>query len=108
MNERKVSVLAYEWHPESLQHIESALGDTSEIVFQSDPRSFEQEINRKQFDIIFMNVRPENGSTFSLLKKTHNHTPYTPIIVTSRTERAELIAVLQRVYKLDEAEPGEH
>ena len=101
MNERKVSVLAYEWHPESLQHIESALGDTSEIVFQSDPRSFEQEINRKQFDIIFMNVRPENDSTFSLLKKTHNHTPYTPIIVTSRTERAELIVEALRLGAYD-------
>ncbi len=91
MNERKVSVLAYEWHPESQRHIESALGEHSEIVFQSDPKSFQQEISRKQFDLIFLNLRPENGNTFNLLKKTHTSTPFTPIIVTSKSERAELI-----------------
>ena len=91
MKEQKVSVLAYEWLPESRKNISEALSSTSEILFQNDPKSFQQEMNKKQYDVIFMNVRPENGATFSLLKKTHKHTPYTPIIVISKTEKAELI-----------------
>lgn len=100
MKESKVNVLAYEWLPESKKSIEAALASISDITFQNDPKSFQQEMSKKQFDIIFMNLRPENGATFNLLKKVHVQTPYTPIIVTSRTEKAELIveAIKQGAY----------
>ena len=100
MKESKVHVLAYEWLPESKKNIETALKSISDITFQNDPKSFQQEMNKKQFDVIFMNIRPENGATFNLLKKTHTQTPFTPIIVTSKTEKAELIveAIKQGAY----------
>ena len=100
MKEPKVNVLAYEWLPESKRSIEAALESISDITFQNDPKSFQQEMSKRQFDIIFMNLRPENGATFNLLKKTHILTPYTPIIVTSKTEKAELIveAIKQGAY----------
>lgn len=100
MKEPKVNVLAYERLPESKKNIESALGSTSEITFQHDAKTFQQEMRKKQFDIIFMNIHPENGKTFSMLKQAHTLTPYTPIIVTSKTEKAELIveAIKQGAY----------
>ncbi len=91
MKEQKVSVLAYECLPDSKQNIADALAATSDITFHTDPKSFQREMNKKQYDVIFMNVKPGNGTTFNLLKKTHDQTPYTPIIITSKTEKAELI-----------------
>ncbi len=91
MKTAKYSVLAYESLPDSRQNIVEALSHTSEITFHSDPKSFQKEMNKKQYDVIFMNVKPNNSSTFKLLKQTHDQTPYTPIIITSKAEKAELI-----------------
>lgn len=91
MKDTKLSVLAYEWLPDSKKNIHEALADSSEIIFHTDPKSFQREINKKQYDVIFMNVKPNNASTFNLLEQTHSYTPYTPIIITSKTEKAELI-----------------
>ena len=67
------------------------MSDTSEICFQTDPKSFELELAKKEYDVIFMNVKPNNASTFKLLKKTHSQLPYTPIIMTSKSEQTELV-----------------
>ncbi len=87
----KLSVLAYEWLPDSKKNINEALADSSEIIFRNDPKSFQREMSKKQYDVIFMNVKPNNSSTFNLLEQTHSQTPYTPIIITSKSEKAELI-----------------
>ncbi len=87
----KYSILAYESLDDHIQSLSQALADTSEISFQTDPKSFERELGRKEYDIIFMNVKPNNASTFNLLKKTRNLLPYTPIIMTSRSEQTELV-----------------
>ncbi len=91
MNDTKLSVLAYEWLPDSKQNINEALAESSDIIFHNDPKSFQREMNKKQYDVIFMNVKPNNSSTFNLLEQTHSQTPYTPIIITSKSEKAELI-----------------
>jgi len=91
MKNKKLSVLAYEWLPESRKNIEAALADTSEISFHNDPKSFQREMSKKEYDVIFMNVKPDNSSTFKLLEETKSQTPYTPIIITSKTEKAELV-----------------
>lgn len=91
MKTRKLSVLAYEWLPESKKNIQAALADTSEISFHADPKSFQREMSKREYDVIFMNVKPDNSSTFKLLEETRNQTPYTPIIITSKSEKAELV-----------------
>jgi DNA-binding NtrC family response regulator len=91
MTAAKYSILAYEAMQESRESISSALANMSEISFHSDPKTFQREMGKKHYDLIFMNVTQQNGSTFNLLKKTHDQSPYTPIIITSRLEKAELI-----------------
>ncbi len=91
MESSKFSVLAYEAYDEHKQSLNEALADTSEIQFQTDPKSFEQAVGKKKYDIIFMHISPHNSSTFNLLKKTHSQTPYTPIIMTSKSEQTDLI-----------------
>jgi len=91
MKSSKFTVLAYESLPESREAIESALADKSKIIFHTNPKSFQVDIEKKHHDIIFMNINPDNKSTFQLLKKTHKKTPKTPIIITCQSERAELV-----------------
>jgi len=91
MNRQKVSILAYEDNVGSKQHIIDALASTSDITFRKDSKAFQNEIGKKQYDIIFLNVIPGNGTTFDLLKSTQTQTPYTPIIITSNTEKAEFV-----------------
>lgn len=87
----KFTVLAYESLDDHIKSLSQALADTSEISFQTDPKSFERELGKKEYDVIFMNVKPNNSSTFNLLKKTRSRLPYTPIIMTSKSEQTELV-----------------
>ncbi|PIE60594.1 MAG: sigma-54-dependent Fis family transcriptional regulator [Desulfobulbus propionicus] len=91
MNKQKVSVLAFEDEVGSKQHIIEALAATSNITFRNNSKDFQSEIGKKQYDVIFLNVIPGNGATFDLLKATQSQTPYTPIIITSNTEKAEFV-----------------
>lgn len=101
MNESKVSVLVYEWQPKSRENIELALGGSAKLTFQSDPKSLQVAMDDQQFDLIFLRVKQENNGSFKLLKKIHEQTPGTPVIVTSETERAELIVKALRAGACD-------
>ncbi len=91
MSSNKVSILAYEDHPQSRDNIINALASTSNITFQQNVKSFHRAILKKQYDVIFINVVPGNGKSFDLVKETQTQTPYTPIIITSETETAEFV-----------------
>ena len=91
MRTSKFSILAYEALTDHRKSLREALASTSEISFQTDPKSFARELGKKEYDIIFMNVKPSNSSTFNLLEKTHNQSPYIPIIITSKSEQTELV-----------------
>ncbi len=91
MDTNKLAVLAYEWLPDSKKNIHKALADSSDIIFRNDPKSFKREMSKRQYDVIFMNVKEDHGNAFSLLDQTRTQTPHTPIIITSKSEKAELI-----------------
>ena len=91
MAAQKLSILAYEWLPECTKNINEALSGTSELIFQKDPKLFQKEISRKQYDVIFLGVAPNHSTVFKLLRQTHSQTPHTPIIITSTSEKAELV-----------------
>lgn len=80
MKNSKYSVLAYESLSESKHDkydIAEALTADSDVTLRDDPVSFQKEMNRKNYDIIFMDIKPDNGATFQLLKKVHEVSPYT-------------------------------
>jgi len=86
MNEKKATVLAYKCPPESRLSIETALAANFDLTFQYDPASFQTEVSKKPYDIIFMNFQPENGKKFKLLEKIQEQTPCTPVIITCESE----------------------
>jgi len=91
MDEKKVAVLAYECSPENRSRIEKALASTFDLTFQNDPHSFQLAMSKKQYDVIFMHIPRENGRRIDLLEKIHDHTPFTPIIVTCDSEDTLLL-----------------
>ena len=86
MNEKKATVLAYKCPPESRLSIETALAANYDLTFQYDSESFQTEVSKKPYDIIFMNFQPENGKKFKLLEKIQEQTPCTPVIITCESE----------------------
>ncbi len=86
MNEKRAAVLAYKCPPESRLSIETALEANFDLTFQNDPLSFQTEVSKKPYDIIFLNFQPENGKKFKLLEKIQEQTPFTPVIITCESE----------------------
>ena len=91
MHEKKMTVLAYEYSPESRQAIEKALSISSDITFQDDAKTFQQELSKKQYDIVLVDVCQGNGMKFNLVKKIVEHASLTPLIVTCDREKIGLI-----------------
>ena len=91
MTKQKVSVLAYEEDSGSKDILIEALAPTSNLTFQYDQKAFQQAINKKKYDVIFINTKPSNGTSFELLKETKAQTPHTPIIITSPLDESNFI-----------------
>jgi len=71
--------------------MESALKGTGHLTFKSNQKEFQDEMNVRQYDLVFLGIEPADGKVLNLLEDTHKKSPYTPIIITSNTEKAELV-----------------
>jgi DNA-binding NtrC family response regulator len=71
--------------------MEAALKGTGELTFKSNQKEFQDEMNARQYDLVFLDIEPSNGKVLTLLEDTHKKSPYTPIIITSSIEKAELV-----------------
>jgi DNA-binding NtrC family response regulator len=88
MEHKKAAVLAYRCPPEHRVSIEAALAAHYDLSFHNDPKTFQNEVTRKPFDVIFLNFQAENGKKLHLLEKIQEHTPTTPVIITCESEDA--------------------
>ncbi|WP_448874959.1 sigma 54-interacting transcriptional regulator [Desulfobulbus propionicus] len=88
MENKKAAVLAYKCSPEHKINIETALAANYELSLQNDPTAFQNEVTRKPFDVIFLNLQAENGKRLHLLEKIQEHTPSTPVIIACESEDA--------------------
>lgn len=96
----KYSILAYECLDECQKSMDKALAETATVVYLNNPKSFKQEISKNHYDVIILNVSPDDQAGLSLLKHTRDQLPFTPIIITSKSDQAELIvqAIKQGAY----------
>ena len=85
------NILVYNSGPENNDHMESSLQGIGLLTFTSDQKEFQDQMNARQYDLIFLNIEPSAPDVFHLLEDTHKKSPSTPIIVTSTAEKAELI-----------------
>ena len=93
MKNQKCHVLAYNWQPKNRREIETALAKTSRITFEHDPAAFRMKLGMEKYDVIILEVEPDNGATFDMLHFIQETLPNTPVIVTHHDEsQAQLIA----------------
>jgi DNA-binding NtrC family response regulator len=71
--------------------INPAFFGQSNLIFKSKARDFQVELDKRQFDIIFLEIDAGTGLNMELLEYAHKKSPYTPIIITSASERADMV-----------------
>ncbi|TKB07160.1 sigma-54 dependent transcriptional regulator [Desulforhopalus sp. IMCC35007] len=69
----------------------SALEDRANFTSIATETEFQEEIKSKQFDLIFLDNDSINGRAVKILENMRSKDPYLPIIMTSETEKAEMI-----------------
>lgn len=69
----------------------SALQDRCELTCISNEAEFQAEIQARQFDLIFLGTESLEGQSMAQLGQIHAKDPFLPIIMTSQTEKAEII-----------------
>lgn len=91
MSSSKYSILVYKCLDACSNNLTEALEEAAKLVFLNDPKSFKQEIKKNHFDVIILNVSPNDNEAFNLLKYTTKQLPFTPVIITSKSDKAEFI-----------------
>lgn len=69
----------------------SALEDRANLTSIKNESEFQEEIKTKQFDLIFLDNDSMNGHAVKILENMRSKDPFLPIIMTSETEKAEMI-----------------
>jgi len=94
-------VLIKEPAPEWRQVILEALSDRHEIIDWPEKKSAAAVLDSRHFDLIILDLQPDEPEPFKILGWIHDHTPYTPVIMISRTEKAELAVKAIRLGAFD-------
>ncbi len=84
-------ILIYDTFADTQQNLTTALQDECELTCITNENQFQAELRARQFDLIFLDTDSSTDQPMKLLESVHNKDPFLPIIVTSRTEKAENI-----------------
>jgi len=84
-------ILIYDSFETTALRMTSALRDRCLLTCKSNKREFQAEIKAQQYDLAFLDIDLSNGQSMALLKEIHGKDPFLPIILTSKSEKAELI-----------------
>jgi len=85
------TILIYDSSPETAAATAAALEERCALTCTLDTAEFQEEINERQYDLVFLDIDAAEGQSMGLLEKVHGRNPFLPIIITSRSERVELI-----------------
>ncbi len=78
--------------PESCSELlKKALEEQCEVTCISDEDEFQAKIRARQYDLIFLDIDSRVARVMNLLRQVHSKDPFLPIIMTSKTEKAEII-----------------
>ena len=84
-------ILIYDSLETAAGRMTSALRDRCFLTCKSNKKEFQAEIKAQQYDLVFLDVDLSNGKSMALLNEIHGKDPFLPIILTSKSEKAELI-----------------
>ncbi len=84
-------ILIYDSFEATRASIVAALEDRCELTCIANENEFQAEIRARQFDLIFIDIDSISDNWLILLSQIHNKDPFLPIIMTSKSEKAEVI-----------------
>jgi len=84
-------VLISDFFETTKANLVDALEDRCDLTCISNETEFQEEIKARQFDLIFLDIESLDGNSMPLLDQVHTKDPFLPIIITSKTEKAEII-----------------
>ena len=85
------TILIFDSSPDTTAAMVAALEQKCVVTCKANAADFQEEINERQYDLVFLDIDSVEGQSTRLLEKIHSRNPFLPIIVTSRSEKAELI-----------------
>ncbi len=84
-------ILIYDSFETTASRMRSALQDRCKLTCKSNRREFQGEIKAQQYDLVFLDIDSSNGQSMKMLTDIHGKDPFLPIILTSKSEKAEII-----------------
>jgi DNA-binding NtrC family response regulator len=84
-------ILIYDTYETTRNNLVSALQQSCDLTCIEDEIEFQTELKSRQFDLVFLDTDSSSSQPMRLLENIHSKDPFLPIIVTSRTEKAEVI-----------------
>ena len=85
------TILIFDSSPDTTAVMVAALEQKCTLTCKTNAADFQEEINERQYDLVFLDIDSVEGQSTGLLEKIHSRNPFLPVIVTSRSEKAELI-----------------
>ncbi|HSO10277.1 MAG TPA: sigma-54 dependent transcriptional regulator [Desulfoprunum sp.] len=85
------TILIYDASPQTAAATAAALEGRCVLRCTLDSAEFQEEINERQYDLVFLDIDAAEGQSMELLEKVHGRNPLLPIIITSKSEKVELI-----------------
>lgn len=85
------AILLLDTFEETRNTICAARSDRCRFTCSASEEDFQAEIDARQYDLVIFDIDSSGGQALKLLEAIHGKNPHLPIIITSRSEKAELI-----------------
>lgn len=85
------AILIYDCCSGSADVISEALAGPCSLTITNSESEFQAEMSARQYDLVLLGVDDLSGAQMKLLENTVSKSPYTPIVIASASERAELV-----------------
>ncbi len=85
------TILLLDSAAENAGNMAAALEGQCVVTCKTNSEDFQAEISAQQYDLVFLDSDTLRDQFSELLASVHSKNPYLPIIITSRSEKAELI-----------------
>jgi DNA-binding NtrC family response regulator len=84
-------ILLFDSFEETRNSMVEALSERCTLTCKTNEDDAQAEIDARQYDLVFLDVDSSGGKSMKLLEAIQGKNPYLPVIITSKSEKAEII-----------------
>lgn len=85
------AILLFDAFEQTRNEMTEALSQHCKLTCSTDLNGLQAELDARQYDLLFLDVDASGDNALKLLEEIHGKNPYLPIIITSKSEKAEII-----------------